>query len=76
MRVFLDANIFFAAAKSPYGGSALILALAKKFGYKIKEIPITWVNDPFSNVSASSYIQFFWEVLKIKIWMMAGKYKL
>jgi len=30
MRVFLDANIFFAAARSPEGGSSFILELAKK----------------------------------------------
>lgn len=30
MRVFLDANIFFAAAGSPKGGSAFVLELAKK----------------------------------------------
>ena len=35
MKVFLDANIFFAAAKSSNGGSALILKLAKKNKIKI-----------------------------------------
>ncbi len=29
MKVFLDANIFFAAARSPKGGSGFILELAK-----------------------------------------------
>ncbi len=52
-----------------------ILALAKKMGYKIKEIPVVWVNSPFSSVKASSYLQFFWEVLKIKWWIITGKYK-
>ncbi len=53
-----------------WGFDVEVLSLAKKFGYKIKEIPVVWVNDPFSKVKASSYIQFFWEVLKIKWWMM------
>lgn len=53
-----------------------LLALAKRLGYKIKEIPVTWVNSPFSSVKASAYIQFFWEVLKIKWWMMTGEYKI
>lgn len=53
-----------------------VLVLAKKMGYKIKEVPAIWVNDPFSKVKASSYIQFFWEVLKIKWWTMTNKYKL
>ena len=37
-RVFLDANIYFAAAGSPNGGSALILSLAKKD--KIKTVTV------------------------------------
>lgn len=47
-----------------------VLALAKRLGYKTKEIPVTWVNNPFSSVKASAYIQVLWEVLKIKWWMM------
>lgn len=39
IKVFLDANIFFAAAKSPSGGSALILKLAKN-----KKIKVVTVN--------------------------------
>ncbi len=53
-----------------------LLSLAKRLGYKTKEIPVTWVNDPFSLVKGSTYIQFFWEVLKIKWWMMTNQYKL
>ncbi len=52
------------------------LALAKKLGYKIKEIPVVWVNDPESKVKLSGYINFFSEVLKIKWWFMTGKYKI
>lgn len=39
IKIFADANIFFAAAKSPRGGSALILELAKN-----KKIKIVTVN--------------------------------
>ncbi len=53
-----------------------LLSLAKCLGYKIKEIPVTWVNDPFSLVKGSTYIQFFLEVLKIKWWMMTNKYNI
>lgn len=51
------------------------LALAKKLGYKIKEIPVVWVNDPFSSVKLMHYFHFFWEVLKIKWWVMTKKYE-
>jgi dolichyl-phosphate beta-glucosyltransferase len=53
-----------------------LLSLAKHLSYKIKEIPVVWVNNPFSLVKASTYIQFFWEVLKIKWWLITGAYKI
>lgn len=43
-----------------------VLALAKRFGYKIKEIPVIWVNSVFSNVKLSAYLKSLLEVLKIK----------
>lgn len=52
------------------------LALAKKMGYKIKEIPVTWVNNPNSRVKLSSYFNFFREVFKIKWWLITNKYKI
>ncbi|MEK7062262.1 MAG: dolichyl-phosphate beta-glucosyltransferase [Patescibacteria group bacterium] len=58
-----------------WGFDVEILALAKKFGYKIKEIPVVWVNSPFSHVKASAYIQVLWEVVKIRYWITMGKYK-
>ena len=50
------------------------LALGKKFGYKIKEIPVVWVNDPDSKVKPSAYLQVFGEVLKIRWRLWFGKY--
>ena len=52
------------------------LSLAKKLGYKIKEMPVVWVNSLESKVKLSGYINFFSEVLKIKWWFMTGKYKI
>ncbi|MBI5401381.1 glycosyltransferase family 2 protein [Candidatus Wolfebacteria bacterium] len=59
-----------------WGFDVEVLALAKKMGYKIKEIPVFWVNNPFSKVSFSTYLQVLWEVVKIKRWIIMGKYKL
>ena len=42
------------------------LVLGKKFGYKIKEIPVVWVNDIHSKVKTMAYFQFLWEILKIR----------
>jgi len=41
VKVFLDANIFFAGARSPRGGSGFILELAKK-----KKLEIITVMNP------------------------------
>ncbi len=58
-----------------WGFDVEILALAKKMGYKIKEIPVVWVNSPFSHVSAAAYLQVLWEVVKIKWWIITNSYK-
>ena len=50
------------------------LALAKKLGYKIKEIPVHWVNDTNSRVSASAYLQVLMETVKIRVWLWTGQY--
>jgi len=58
-----------------WGFDVEILSLAKLFGYKIKEVPVIWVNSPFSKVKALDYFRVLWEVLKIKWWIMRNKYK-
>lgn len=50
------------------------LALARKFGYKIKEVPVKWVNDPESKVKPSAYLQVLLETLKIRWWLWTKKY--
>ncbi len=59
-----------------WGFDVEILALAKKLNYKIKEIPVVWVNDPFSHVGAFAYAQVLWEVVKIRYWITFKKYKI
>lgn len=59
-----------------WGFDVEVLALAKALGYKIKEIPVIWVNDPFSRVKATTYIQVLLEVFKIKWWIIIDKYNL
>lgn len=50
------------------------LAIAKELGYKIKEMPIFWVNDPRSHVSPGSYLQVLWEVVKVRWWLFRNAY--
>ncbi len=52
------------------------LALAKKLGYKIKEIPAHWVNAEGSKLKASAYLKVLLETVKIRLWLWGGKYQL
>ena len=59
-----------------WGFDVEVLALAKKIEYKIKEIPVVWINNPFSGVKTSAYLQVLWEVVKIRYWLIMRKYKI
>lgn len=52
------------------------LALARKFSYKIKEVPIDWKNAPESHVGLKAYFQVLAETVKIRWNLWTGKYKL
>ncbi len=51
-----------------------ILALARKFGFKIKELPIVWVNDAESHVKLSGMIKMLLEIMQTRLNLMTGKY--
>ncbi|MCP6719924.1 MAG: glycosyltransferase family 2 protein [Patescibacteria group bacterium] len=59
-----------------WGFDVEALALAKKLGYKIKEIPVTWVNDPYSHVGIKGYISTLWDVVRVRWWLWGGKYNI
>ena len=50
------------------------LAIAKEMGYKIKEMPVFWVNDTRSHVSPTAYLQVLWEVVKVRWWLFRNAY--
>lgn len=52
------------------------LALAKSLSFRIKEVPVVWVNDPHSHVKPSAYFQTLWDVIKIKWRLARGVYKI
>ena len=52
-----------------------ILALAKKLGFKIKEQPITWVDDAESHVKFSGMVNMLLEVIEVRLNLWEGKYK-
>jgi len=52
-----------------------ILKIGKKMGYKIKEIPIRWVNDPESKVKLKGMIRMGFDLLKIRWNLIIRRYK-
>ncbi|MFH1451079.1 MAG: dolichyl-phosphate beta-glucosyltransferase [bacterium] len=50
------------------------LVLAKKLGYKIKKVPVYWINDAASTVHFSSGIKMIIDLLRIRLNMLTGKY--
>lgn len=50
-----------------FGFDVEILYIAKKLNYKIKEVPVTWLNSPNSKVSPIKHsLEMFKDILKIK----------
>jgi dolichyl-phosphate beta-glucosyltransferase len=68
-------QIFPQAKIHRFGFDIEILAMAKKFGYKICEMPVVWNNSGESTVSLKSYIEVFIDLLKIRLNLWFGKYK-
>ena len=59
-----------------WGFDVEILALAKRLGFKIKEMPVRWVNDPFSKVTPMAYLGVLLETVKIRYWLWRNIYNL
>jgi len=51
-----------------------ILIVAKKMGYKIKEVPVYWKNDTESKVKANAMISMALDLFKIRFNVLKGRY--
>ena len=52
-----------------------ILYLAEKFGYRIAEVPVTWIDAPGSKVDTTKEAQrFLRDLMKIKMNDLRGRY--
>ena len=51
------------------------LALARKFGFKIKEVPIDWKNAPESRVGLKAYFQVLTETVRIRWNLITKRYE-
>lgn len=53
-----------------------ILAIARKMGFKIKEMPIKWVNDAESKVKVGGMIKMLFEVLRVRWNLWRNRYSI
>jgi len=60
-------NIFPKCKINRFAFDPEILLVAKKLGYKIKEIPVYWINDPESKVKFKSMIKMGLDLIKIRL---------
>lgn len=70
-------DIFSRATIDRFGFDIEMLALARKFGYKIKEVPVVWKNDPntASHPRLLAYFEVLMETVKIRLNLITGRYK-
>lgn len=57
-----------------WGFDVEVLALARRGGYRIKEVPITWNNDPDSKVNIWAYPQVLLQTLRVRWNILGGVY--
>src|SRR5205814_4986733 len=66
--------LFSASVIDGWGFDVELLALAKRFGYSIKEVRVHWVNNIHSKVESTAYSGTLVEVLKVRWWLWTKKY--
>lgn len=59
-----------------WGGDFEMLMLARKLGYKIIEVPVTWVDAGQSLVGIRGYFITLKELFQVKLRMITGQYKI
>ena len=57
-----------------WGFDVEILSLARKFGFRIKEVPVDWKNSSESRVRFSTYFEVLMETVKIRWNLITKKY--
>jgi dolichyl-phosphate beta-glucosyltransferase len=67
-------EIFRKATINRWAFDVEVLVIAKKLGYSIQEVPVTWINDAQSKVKLSGMIKMLLEVLQISINNFIGRY--
>ncbi len=57
-----------------WGFDIEILVITKHLGYKIKELPVKWINPPGGRVTLMGYFNTLKELMQIKLNLWRGKY--
>lgn len=60
-------SIFNQQTLSGFAFDVEILMLARKLGYKIREVPVTWSDDPASTVSLLKGLQSFIDLVRLRL---------
>lgn len=68
-KIFLHQTIYY------WAFDIEILALAKIFGFRIKEVPIVWVNDDKSKMTFKGMVRTFFEVILLRLHLFTFDYK-
>jgi dolichyl-phosphate beta-glucosyltransferase len=62
-----------------FGFDFELVVLAKKLGFKIKQMPVRWLNEAGSTVSLTGpngYFQVLWDLFKTRARLFGGKYNI
>ena len=57
-----------------WGFDVEMLALARRFDHRIKELPVDWHNDPHSHVGLKAYFEVLLETVKVRWNLLIGAY--
>lgn len=67
-------DIFSRAKINRFAFDIEVLAIAKKLGYKVKEVPVVWDNPKETKVRLTSYFQVLKDLFKIRFWLWFNVY--
>ncbi|MEK7082404.1 MAG: dolichyl-phosphate beta-glucosyltransferase [Patescibacteria group bacterium] len=68
-------TVFARQTLTGWGFDFEILLIAKIHGFRIREVPVRWVNPPDSKVGIGAYAATFWELLEVKWNQIKGMYQ-
>lgn len=67
--------IFSKAVIDKWAFDVEVLVIAKSLRYAVREVPVTWINDPHSKVTFSGMVKMLLEVLQVTLNRITGKYR-